>query len=206
LDPLRCANWTPFCTHGQILSVPRAYEAMTDRTWIRCVTIAFVTGGAGRVGTAITKALQDAGHRNSRPRRDADKRLRPGVRASKPGPPPPRCSSVTGSAALVRPLRRRFDHVTQRWSDAATCLATCPGRQCSTLHCGSFQAFVHPPAWRNGASPHLIITPTRSGPRQPRAARLCASKGALLGVMRTPWPSTPPAPPANSPCPPLHPA
>jgi hypothetical protein len=57
--------------HGQTIRLER-YEAMTTALDSLRGRIAVVTGGAGAIGTAITKALQEAGDRTVVLDRDAD--------------------------------------------------------------------------------------------------------------------------------------
>ena len=59
--------------------------------------IAVVTGGAGAIGTAITQALRDTGHRTVVLDRDGDIACDLGSEAST-GPRRPRCSGDTGAA------------------------------------------------------------------------------------------------------------
>src|SRR5712664_2108063 len=139
--------------------------------------IAVVTGGAGAIGTAITKALQEAGHRTVVLDRDADIACDLGSEAS-----------TRAAAAVVLERYGRcdvfvhcaaaFDQVTLADADAAT--------------------WRHVQAVNGESAASCSSPPTRSGPRPPRCYWPTSPARARCSGSCAPWP--PPSAPTASPC------
>jgi NAD(P)-dependent dehydrogenase (short-subunit alcohol dehydrogenase family) len=144
--------------------------------------LAVVTGGAGAIGTAITKALQEAGHRTVVIDRDADIACDLGSEAS---------TKAAAAAVLERYGRcdvfvhcaAAFDQVTLTDIDAAT------WRHVQAVNVESplwlIQAFAPGMAERRFGRIVFITSDTFWSPPAPALLAYIASKGALLGVMRT---------------------
>ena len=144
--------------------------------------IAVVTGGAGAIGTAITKALQEAGHGPVVLDRDGDVAC-------------DLSSETSAKAAAAAVLERygrcdvfvhcaaAFDQVTIADVDAAT------WRHVQAVNVESalwlVQAFAPGMAERRFGRIVFITSDTFWAPPTPVLLAYVASKGALLGVMRT---------------------
>ena len=158
------------------------YEAMTTALDSLRGRIAVVTGGAGAIGTAITKALQEAGHRTVVLDRDADIACDLGSEAS---------TRAAAAAVLERYGRcdvfvhcaAAFDQVTISDVDAAT------WRHVQAVNVESalwlVQAFTPGMAERRFGRIVFITSDTFWAPPTSALLAYVASKGALLGVMRT---------------------
>src|SRR6267378_7278665 len=144
--------------------------------------IAVVTGGAGAIGTAITRALQDTGHRAVVLDRDGDIACDLGSEAS---------TRAAAAAVLERYGRcdvfvhcaAAFDQVTLTDVDAAT------WRHVQAVNVESalwlVQAFTPGMAERRFGRIVFITSDTFWAQPAPALLAYVASKGALLGVMRT---------------------
>lgn len=144
--------------------------------------IAVVTGGAGAIGTAITRALQDAGHRTVVLDRDGDIACDLGSEGS---------TRAAAAAVLERYGRcdvfvhcaAAFDQVTISDVDAAT------WRHVQAVNVESalwlVQAFTPGMTERRFGRIIFITSDTFWAPPAPALLAYIASKGALLGVMRT---------------------
>jgi 3-oxoacyl-[acyl-carrier protein] reductase len=141
-----------------------------------------VTGGAGAIGTAITRALQDTGHRTVVLDRDGDISCDLGSEAS---------TRAAAAAVLERYGRcdvfvhcaAAFDQVTLTDVDAAT------WRHVQAVNVESalwlLQAFTPGMTERRFGRIIFITSDTFWAPPTPVLLAYVASKGALLGVMRT---------------------
>ncbi|HEY2638256.1 MAG TPA: SDR family oxidoreductase [Streptosporangiaceae bacterium] len=143
--------------------------------------IAVVTGGAGAIGTAITRALHGTGHRTVVLDRDADIACDLGSEAS-----------TRAAAAVVLERFGRcdvfvhcaaaFDQVTLADADAAT------WRHVQAVNVESalwlVQAFAPGMAERRFGRIVFITSDTFWAPPAPALLAYIASKGALLGIMR----------------------
>jgi NAD(P)-dependent dehydrogenase (short-subunit alcohol dehydrogenase family) len=144
--------------------------------------IAVITGGAGAIGTAITRALQEAGHR--------------AVVLDREGDVACDLSSVTSTKAAAAAVLERygrcdvfvhcaaaFDQVTIADVEAAT------WRHVQAVNVESalwlVQAFAPGMAERRFGRIVFIISDTFWAPPTPVLLAYVASKGALLGIMRT---------------------
>ena len=144
--------------------------------------IAVVTGGAGAIGTAITRALHGTGHRTVVLDRDADIACDLGSEAS---------TRAAAAAVLERYGRcdvfvhcaAAFDQVTLADVDAAT------WRHVQAVNVESalwlIQAFTPGMAERRFGRIVFITSDTFWAPPTSALLAYVASKGALLGVMRT---------------------
>jgi 3-oxoacyl-[acyl-carrier protein] reductase len=143
--------------------------------------IAVVTGGAGAIGTVITRALHGTGHRTVVLDRDADIACDLG-------------SEVSTRAAAAAVLERygrcdvfvhcaaAFDQVTLADVDAAT------WRHVQAVNESALwliQAFTPGMAERRFGRIVFITSDTFWAPPAPALLAYIASKGALVGVMRT---------------------
>jgi 3-oxoacyl-[acyl-carrier protein] reductase len=144
--------------------------------------IAVVTGGAGAIGTAITSALQGSGHRTVVLDRDADIACDLGSETS---------TRAAAAAVLERYGRcdvfvhcaAAFDQVTLTDIDAAT------WRHVQAVNVESalwlVQAFIPGMTERRFGRIIFVTSDTFWAPPAPALLAYIASKGALLGVMRT---------------------
>src|SRR6266852_3133409 len=137
--------------------------------------IAVVTGGAGAIGTAITRALHGTGHRTVVLDRDADIACDLGSEASTRAAAAAVLERYGGCAA--------FDQVTLADADAAT------WRHAQAVNVESalwlVQAFAPGMAERRFGRIVFITSDTFWVPPAPALLAYIASKGALLGIMRT---------------------
>jgi NAD(P)-dependent dehydrogenase (short-subunit alcohol dehydrogenase family) len=146
--------------------------------------IAVVTGGAGAIGTAITRALQDTGHRTVVLDRDADADVDVDLSSE--------ASTRAAAAAVLERYGRcdvfvhcaaAFDQMTIAGADAAT------WRHVQSVNVESAlwltQAFVPGMTERRFGRIVFILSDTFWAPPVPALLAYVASKGALLGVMRT---------------------
>ena len=144
--------------------------------------IAVVTGGAGAIGTAITRALHGTGHRTVVLDRDADIACDLGSETS---------TRAAAAAVLERYGRcdvfvhcaAAFDQVTISDVDAAT------WRHVQAVNVESalwlIQAFTPGMEERRFGRIVFITSDTFWAPPAPALLAYIASKGALLGIMRT---------------------
>jgi 3-oxoacyl-[acyl-carrier protein] reductase len=144
--------------------------------------IAVVSGGAGAIGTVITRALHGTGHRTVVLDRDADIACDLGSEAS---------TRAAAAAVLERYGRcdvfvhcaAAFDQVTLADADAAT------WRHVQAVNVESalwlVQAFAPGMAERRFGRIVFITSDTFWAPPAPVLLAYIASKGALLGIMRT---------------------
>ena len=144
--------------------------------------IAVVTGGAGAIGTAITQALRDTGHRTVVLDRAGDVACDLGSEAST------RAAAATvlrryGRCDVFVHCAAAFDQVTIADVDAAT------WRHVQAVNVESalwlLQAFIPGMAERGFGRIVFITSDTFWAPPFPALLAYVASKGALLGVMRT---------------------
>jgi NAD(P)-dependent dehydrogenase (short-subunit alcohol dehydrogenase family) len=148
--------------------------------------VAVVTGGAGAIGASITTALRDTGHRTVLLDRDADADANVACDLS---------SEVSARAAAATVLERHgrcdvlvhcaaaFDRATIAEVDAAT------WRRVQAVNVESalwlVQAFAPGMAERRFGRIVFIASDTVWAPPNPAMLAYIASKGALLGIMRT---------------------
>jgi 3-oxoacyl-[acyl-carrier protein] reductase len=144
--------------------------------------IAVVTGGAGAIGTAITRALREAGHRTVVLDRDGDVACDLSSETS---------TKAAAAAVLGRYGRcdvfvhcaAAFDQVTIADVEAAS------WRHVQAVNVESalwlIQAFTPGMAERRFGRVMFIISDTFWAPPTPALLAYVASKGALLGIMRT---------------------
>jgi NAD(P)-dependent dehydrogenase (short-subunit alcohol dehydrogenase family) len=144
--------------------------------------IGVVTGGAGAIGTAITRALQDTGHRTVVLDREGDVACDLASEAS---------TRAAAAAVLERYGRcdvfvhcaGAFDQVTIGNVDAAT------WRHVQSVNVESAlwlaQAFTPGMKERRFGRIVFILSDTFWAPPNPALLAYVASKGALLGIMRT---------------------
>lgn len=144
--------------------------------------IAVVTGGAGAIGTAITRALRDTGHRTVVLDRDGD------VACDLSSQTSTRTAAATvleryGRCDVFVHCAAAFDQVTIADVDAAT------WRHVQAVNVESalwlVQAFIPGMAERGFGRIVFITSDTFWAPPLPALLAYIASKGALLGVMRT---------------------
>jgi NAD(P)-dependent dehydrogenase (short-subunit alcohol dehydrogenase family) len=144
--------------------------------------IAVVTGGAGAIGTAITKALQGTGHRTVVLDRDADIPCDLSSEASTRAAAAAVLERYGGCDVLVH-CAAAFDQVTIADVDAAT------WRHVQSVNVESAlwlaQAFTPGMMERRFGRIVFIISDTFWAPPIPALLAYVASKGALLGIMRT---------------------
>ena len=146
--------------------------------------IAVVTGGAGAIGTAITRALQDTGHRTVVLDRDADADVNVNLSSE--------ASTRAAAAAVLERYGRcdvfvhcaaAFDQMTIAGVNAAT------WRHVQSVNVESalwlIQAFAPGMTERHFGRIVFILSDTFWAPPVPALLAYIASKGALLGVMRT---------------------
>jgi 3-oxoacyl-[acyl-carrier protein] reductase len=144
--------------------------------------IAVVTGGAGAIGTAITKALRETWHRTVVLDRDGD------VDCDLSSETSTRAAAATvleryGRCDVFVHCAAAFDQVTIADVDAAT------WRHVQAVNVESalwlIQAFTPGMAERGFGRIVFITSDTFWAPPLPELLAYVASKGALLGVMRT---------------------
>jgi len=144
--------------------------------------VAVVTGGAGAIGTSITTALQDTGHRTVILDRDADVVCDLSSEASA------RAAAATvleryGRCDVLVHCAAAFDRATIAEVDSAT------WRRVQAVNVESalwlVQAFAPGMAERRFGRIVFIASDTVWAPPNPAMLAYIASKGALLGVMRT---------------------
>src|SRR5260370_7047393 len=144
--------------------------------------IAVVTGGAGRTGAAITRALHGTGHRTVVLDRDGDIACDLSSEAST------RAAAATvleryGRCDVFVHCAAAFDQVTLTDFDAAT------WRHVQAVNVESalwlVQAFTPGMAERGFGRIVFIVSDTYWAPPVPALLAYVASKGTLLGVMRT---------------------
>lgn len=144
--------------------------------------IAVITGGAGAIGTAITRALHGTGHRTVVVDRDADIACDLGSEAST------RAAAATvleryGRCDVFVHCAAAFDQVTLTDVDAAT------WRHVQAVNVESalwlLQAFTPGMAERNFGRIVFIVSDTFWAPPIPALLAYVASKGTLVGIMRT---------------------
>jgi 3-oxoacyl-[acyl-carrier protein] reductase len=144
--------------------------------------VAVVTGGAGAIGASITRALQDTGHRTVILDRDADVACDLSSEAST------RAAAATvlerhGRCDVLVHCAAAFDRATIAEVDAAT------WRRVQAVNVESalwlVQAFAPGMAERRFGRIVFIASDTVWAPPNPAMLAYIASKGALLGVMRT---------------------
>jgi NAD(P)-dependent dehydrogenase (short-subunit alcohol dehydrogenase family) len=144
--------------------------------------IAVVTGGAGAIGTAITKALRETGHRTVVLDRSGD------VACDLSSETSTRAAAATvleryGRCDVFVHCAAAFDQVTIADFDAAT------WRHVQAVNVESalwlVQAFTPGMAERGFGRIVFITSDTFWAPPLPALLAYVASKGALLGVMRT---------------------
>src|ERR1700757_3329272 len=176
----RCANWMP--SHGgQQIHLKRC-EVMTTPPVPARGRIAVVTGGAGAIGTAITKALRETGHRTVVLDRDGD------VACDLSSETSTRAAAATvleryGRCDVFVHCAAAFDQVTIADFDAAT------WRHVQAVNVESALWLVH--AFTPGMAERgfgrivFIVSDTVWSPPSPVLLPYIASKGALLAVMRT---------------------
>ena len=146
--------------------------------------IAVVTGGAGAIGTAITRALHGTGHRTVVLDRDADADVDVDLSSE--------ASTRAAAAAVLERYGRcdvfvhcaaAFDQVTIAGADAAT------WRHVQSVNVESalwlIQAFAPGMTERHFGRIVFILSDTFWAPPVPALLAYVASKGALLGIMRT---------------------
>ncbi len=144
--------------------------------------IAVVTGGAGAIGTAITRALDATGHRTVIFDRDADIDCDLASEAST------RAAAATlleryGRCDVFVHCAAAFDQVTLTDANAATWRHVQAVNVESALWLA--QAFTPGMAERHFGRIVFITSDTFWAPPAPALLAYIASKGALLGVMRT---------------------
>ena len=144
--------------------------------------VAVVTGGAGAIGASITTALRDTGHRTVILDRDADVACDLSSEAST------RAAAATvleryGRCDVLVHCAAAFDRATIAEVDAAT------WRRVQAVNVESalwlVQAFAPGMADRRFGRIVFIASDTVWAPPNPAMLAYIASKGALLGVMRT---------------------
>ncbi len=144
--------------------------------------VAVVTGGAGAIGASITTALQDTGHRTVVLDRDADVACDLSSEAST------RAAAATvlerhGRCDVLVHCAAAFDRATIAEVDAAT------WRRVQAVNVESalwlVQAFAPGMAERRFGRIVFIASDTVWAPPNPAMLAYIASKGALLGIMRT---------------------
>jgi NAD(P)-dependent dehydrogenase (short-subunit alcohol dehydrogenase family) len=144
--------------------------------------VAVVTGGAGAIGESITTALRDTGHRTVILDRDADVACDLSSEAST------RAAAATvleryGRCDVLVHCAAAFDRATIGEVDAAT------WRRVQAVNVESalwlVQAFAPGMAERRFGRIVFIASDTVWAPPNPAMLAYIASKGALLGVMRT---------------------
>jgi len=144
--------------------------------------IAVITGGAGAIGTAITKALQDTGHHTVVLDRDGD------IVCDLSSATSTRTAATTvleryGRCDVFVHCAAAFDQVTLTDFDGAT------WRHVQAVNVESalwlLQAFTPGMAERGFGRIVFITSDTFWAPPAPALLAYVASKGALLGVMRT---------------------
>jgi len=144
--------------------------------------VAVVTGGAGAIGASITRALRDTGHRTVILDRDADVACDLSSEAST------RAAAATvlerhGRCDVLVHCAAAFDRATIAEVDAAT------WRRVQAVNVESalwlVQAFAPGMAERRFGRIVFIASDTVWAPPNPAMLAYIASKGALLGVMRT---------------------
>lgn len=144
--------------------------------------VAVVTGGAGAIGASITKALRDTGHRTVILDRDADVACDLSSEAST------RAAAATvlerhGRCDVLVHCAAAFDRATIAEVDAATWRRVQAVNVESALWLA--QAFTPGMADRRFGRIIFITSDTFWAPPAPALLAYIASKGALLGVMRT---------------------
>ena len=144
--------------------------------------VAVVTGGAGAIGASITTGLRDTGHRTVILDRDADVACDLSSEAST------RAAAATvleryGRCDVLVHCAAAFDRATIAEVDAAT------WRRVQAVNVESalwlVQAFAPGMAERRFGRIVFIASDTVWAPPNPAMLAYIASKGALLGVMRT---------------------
>jgi NAD(P)-dependent dehydrogenase (short-subunit alcohol dehydrogenase family) len=144
--------------------------------------VAVVTGGAGAIGASITTALRDTGHRTVILDRDADVACDLSSEASA------RAAAATvleryGRCDVLVHCAAAFDRATIAEVDSAT------WRRVQAVNVESalwlVQAFAPGMAERRFGRIVFIASDTVWAPPNPAMLAYIASKGALLGVMRT---------------------
>jgi NAD(P)-dependent dehydrogenase (short-subunit alcohol dehydrogenase family) len=144
--------------------------------------VAVVTGGAGAIGASITTALRDTGHRTVILDRDADVACDLSSEASA------RAAAATvlerhGHCDVLVHCAAAFDRATIAEVDAAT------WRRVQAVNVESalwlVQAFAPGMAERRFGRIVFIASDTVWAPPNPAMLAYIASKGALLGIMRT---------------------
>ena len=144
--------------------------------------VAVITGGAGAIGWSITTALRETGHRTAILDRDADVACDLSSEAST------RAAAATvleryGRCDVLVHCAAAFDRATIAEVDAAT------WRRVQAVNVESalwlVQAFAPGMADRRFGRIVFILSDTFWAPPVPALLAYVASKGALLGVMRT---------------------
>jgi NAD(P)-dependent dehydrogenase (short-subunit alcohol dehydrogenase family) len=144
--------------------------------------VAVVTGGSGAIGASITTALRDTGHRTVILDRDADVACDLSSEASA------RAAAATvleryGRCDVLVHCAAAFDRATIAEVDAAT------WRRVQAVNVESalwlVQAFAPGMAERRFGRIVFIASDTVWAPPNPAMLAYIASKGALLGIMRT---------------------